>query len=253
MPRKAYIPLLCCLLLLTACQGSSTTQTSTVTTTAPAAAAASPQTNNPVAAASEQPQSMPAASQDAAAANSAAQSGKPKLDACSLITNEEINSVQGEPVKETKTDGKIEGGMSISQCFYSVVSFSKSVSLTVTQRDPNNSSGRGPKEFWEETFGRYDEKEGDKDKERERDKGKKAEKEREREKSQGGEEEEESTPPKKISGVGEEAFWMGSRVGGALYALKKNAFIRISVGGPGDENEKINKSKALAQKALKRL
>jgi hypothetical protein len=42
-------------------------------------------------------------------------------------------------------------------------------------------------------------------------------------------------------------------VGGALYVLKKNSFIRISVGGPGNEDEKISKSKALARNALKRL
>ena len=67
--------------------------------------------------------------------------------------------------------------------------------------------------------------------------------------------EEEHAPPKKISGVGDEAFWFGSRVGGALYVLKgeKDLFIRISVGGADNEETKINKSKALAQKALKRL
>ena len=66
-------------------------------------------------------------------------------------------------------------------------------------------------------------------------------------------EEEKSIPPKKIDGVGDEAFWIGNRVGGALYVLKKDAFIRISIGGPDNEESKIKKLKALAEKALPRL
>ena len=44
-----------------------------------------------------------------------------------------------------------------------------------------------------------------------------------------------------------------NRFGGALYVLKKDSLIRISVGGLENEETKINKSKALAQKALQRL
>jgi len=44
-------------------------------------------------------------------------------------------------------------------------------------------------------------------------------------------------------------------VGGTLYVLKKekDVFMRISVGGADNEETKINKSKALAQKAIERL
>jgi hypothetical protein len=38
-----------------------------------------------------------------------------------------------------------------------------------------------------------------------------------------------------------------------LYVLKGNEFIRVSVGGAGDEASKIDKSKKLAQMVLKRL
>lgn len=64
---------------------------------------------------------------------------------------------------------------------------------------------------------------------------------------------EDKTPPNKITGVGDGAFWLGSRVGGALYVLKGNNYVRVSVGGAADEATKIRKSKALAQKALARL
>jgi hypothetical protein len=53
--------------------------------------------------------------------------------------------------------------------------------------------------------------------------------------------------------VGEKAFWSGNRFGGALYVLKGDVFIRISVGGPDKEETKIEKSKRLAEKALGRL
>ena len=68
-----------------------------------------------------------------------------------------------------------------------------------------------------------------------------------------GEENEPVVPPQKIPGVGDDAYWTSSRVGGALYALKGNAYVRISIGGPSNQATKMNRSKALAQKALARL
>jgi len=53
--------------------------------------------------------------------------------------------------------------------------------------------------------------------------------------------------------VGDEAFWIASRVGGALYVLKGNSYLTVSVGGAADEKTRIEKSKALAQRALVRL
>ena len=50
------------------------------------------------------------------------------------------------------------------------------------------------------------------------------------------EDEERKVPPEKIDGVGEEAYWSGTRFGGALYVLKKNFIVRVSVGG-GDKEE----------------
>ena len=44
-----------------------------------------------------------------------------------------------------------------------------------------------------------------------------------------------------------------SRVGGALYVLKGESYIRISVGGAGDQAQKLEKSKTLAAFVLKRL
>jgi hypothetical protein len=67
------------------------------------------------------------------------------------------------------------------------------------------------------------------------------------------EQEEESTRPRAIAGLGEEAYWVGGPIAGALYVLKGNTFLRISVGGIREEPVRIEKSKTLARAALKRL
>ncbi len=170
---------------------------------------------------------------------------KPKVDACALLNSKEIEAVQGEALKETKLSGQAGGGLQISQCFFTLPTFSNSISLLVAQKG-DGADAKDPKDSWRETF----QKGATEEKDRERDK-----KNRYKDKKAGGrgEEEEESTPPQKVSGVGDDAFWLGSRVGGAIYVLKGNAYIRISVGGSGDQASKIKKSKTLAQKAIARL
>lgn len=171
---------------------------------------------------------------------------KPKVDACALLNSKEIETVQGEALKETKLSGQAGGGLQISQCFFTLPTFSNSISLLVSQKG-DGADAKDPKDFWRETFQQNSagEKERERDK-KDRDKDKKAG-------AVGGEKEEESTPPQRVAGVGDDAFWIGSRVGGALYVLKGNAYLRISIGGSGDQANKINKSKALAQKAIARL
>jgi len=179
-------------------------------------------------------------------------SEKSGLDVCGLITKEEIEEIVGSPLKNTKSSESSSEGLRMSQCFYTAAEFSKSVSLAITQSDPDSATKRSVNEFWKETFGGYDkdgkrdEKESDDDKEK-----------KQSLKNQSGErgEEKEVVPPKKIAGIGAEAFWSGSRVGGALYVLRKqkNAFIRLSIGGADKEEIRIEKSKKLAQKAMDRL
>ena len=189
----------------------------TASVTAPVSA--SPQSATAVAAA--------AAAQPGKATIATREPGKSKIDACVLLTSKEIESVQGEPLKETKSSGNSGGQFAVSQCYFALPTSANSISLTVMQK-ADGSDARDPKQFWKETF------HGDKDKGRE-------------------EGEEKKAAPEKIEKVGDEAFWIGNRVGGELYALKGNTFIRISVGGAGDKAAKIDKSKKLAEKVLKRL
>ncbi len=67
------------------------------------------------------------------------------------------------------------------------------------------------------------------------------------------EREEELRKPRPIDGLGEEAYWVGNSISGALYVLNGNSFLRISVGGVRGESARMEKSKALAHAALKRL
>src|SRR5207248_3171939 len=126
----------------------------------------------------------------------------------------------------------------IAQCFYTVEPFNRSISIAVTQADPASAKPRDPRVFWKETFARYEGK-------AEKEEGDEKKKESLRE-----QEEEKTTPPKKLDGIGDAAYWTANRMGGALYVLKDDVFIRISVGGPDSEDSKINRCKALAGKAL---
>jgi hypothetical protein len=177
----------------------------------------------------ETPQPVPKASE---------KSNQAQIDVCGLLTKKEIEAIQGSPIKETKSSARSDGAFRVSQCFYTATEFSRSVSLAVMQGDPDRPTTRSPKDFWKERFGRYSD-------ENERD--------RVKEETERKEEKEESVPPKKIDGIGDEAFWASNRFGGVLYILKEDAFISISLGGTDDEETKLNKSKALAQKALQHL
>lgn len=153
-------------------------------------------------------------------------------DVCSLVSKEEIESVQGAPVNETKASEHSEGVSVVSQCLYTARAFSKSVTLELVRSDPKQGSERGPKDFWKEKFDPYWNEEP---------------------KTNGGDEKEQGSPPKKIQGLGDDAYWVGNRFGGILYVLKGDAFFWIGVGGTDDQETKLKKSKALAEKALQRL
>jgi hypothetical protein len=176
-----------------------------------------------------------------------------RIDACSLITRAEIESAQGEQVTEARSTAVSHSRFAISQCYYTVATAVKSVSLELTQRASGQSGSTSPREFWEERFeraGREKERKGERERQgnvkREADKGVGRGEEPE-------EEEEGGAPPVKVTGVGDEAYWVGNRKVGALYVLKDDSIIRISIGGAEAESVKIEKMKALAQLALKRL
>jgi hypothetical protein len=222
--RLKLIMFLTCALVVTGCRSSDTGQQTTYTATSTSQQASPTQLTSPV------PQT---GQQTTPATNSTGV--KPKIDACAMLTSKDIEPIQGEALKETKLSGTSTGGFNVSQCFFTLPTFTNSISLAVTQRG-DGLGARDPREFWKDTFHTE-----------ERKKGGKQEKDRE------GEKEEESAPPQKVTGIGDEAFWTASRAAGGLYVLKGNSYIRVSVGGPGDQESKLKKSKALARKVIERL
>jgi len=157
-------------------------------------------------------------------------------DACSLVSKEEVGSVQASPVTDTNSSERSEDVFRVSQCFYATAESSKSVNLALVQERTDQQNNRSPKDFWKEKFGPY-ENEKDRDAKAETNSGKKKQ----------------GPAPTKFGGLGDDAYWVANRFGGMLYVLKGDAFISIGLGGTDDEETKLKKSKVLAQKALQRL
>src|SRR5437868_15278435 len=168
---------------------------------------------------------------------------EPRIAPCSLITNEEVGAIQHATITDAKSSAGVSGGMLMSQCYYNAREPNMSVSLAVIEHNPQDVSAPDAKSYWTESFRRLAGDESDEEKPGER-----------KEKRGGVErEEKEKRVPKRLDGIGKEVYWSGNRFGGALYVLAKDAIVRISFGGPGSADDKLAKSKALAQKALSRL
>jgi hypothetical protein len=231
-------------------QTTTNTQSSTSTTQQASSPQASAPNSNGTTATSNVSGDQSAASQNSN--TTAAQPGQ-KLDPCSLITPSEIASLQGEEVKETRAAPGNSSRLSVAQCFYQTTTPSKSVSLELTQRLSAQPGALSPREFWKESF-EHEEGKGERGRGRESKRESERESKREAEKREAsGGEEEEGHPAIRVAGVGDEAFWASNVRAGALYVLKGNSIIRISVGGIPEQNVRLEKSKALARLALQRL
>jgi hypothetical protein len=148
-----------------------------------------------------------------------------------LISKEKIESIQGSPLTETKSSRHSGKGFVVSDCYYAAKDLVKSVSLTVTEADPNASPKGDVKDYWEKTFGEEEQ----------------APNESEREKEEG----EKYVAPKKIEGLGDEAFWSGTGLNRALYVRKGDRFICVTIGSSADTEANIQKLKTLAAEALR--
>ncbi len=193
---------------------------------------AQPSATNSLATASPTPTST----QQSLPISSPVQPAVPSFDCCSLLTGEEIEAVQGSPIQDKKNSEHSANGFRMTQCFYSAAEYSQSVSLALTQIDPTTSTNRSVIAYWKETYGRESKPSGSPEPDK-----------------QSKEKEKEPGELKKVEGLGDDARWSSTRVGGALYVLKNDSILRISLGGKDNEQTRIEKSKTLAQKALGRL
>lgn len=147
-------------------------------------------------------------------------------DPCRLLSDSEVRLVQGHAPAQKTPSAPPGGSFQFTQCFYRTPEFTSSVSVAVGVPLATDSKRSGPRQYWQQQFHpQVKATPGRKKKE----------------------------PPKPISGLGDEAFWVGDPFSGALYVLKGEVFLRLSVGGAPDETQKIKRAKALAVHALKRL
>jgi hypothetical protein len=170
----------------------------------------------------------------------AAKQPRRKPDACALLADADVRAVLGATVKERRPGAHAARGLLLSQC-YLETGTPRSISIAVA----GSTSARGntitPPAFWRDQFRRSDEHAADRAAGT-RQAAPPATAEREAE-----------AEARPIEGIGEEAFWSGTGVAGALYVLRGDTFIRVSVGGISDERERIEKSRQLAAAALARL
>jgi hypothetical protein len=205
-----------------------------------------------------------AADTQAAATPSPQASATPQQSAtCRLLTASDIREVQGEEPQDAQGSEHLAGGLVMSQCFFRLPTFSKSVNLEVIST-AQGSTPAAVKQFWRQRFDRDSLEKREREQEQKEERERKEEREKEREKASGQsregghpkereENEEAETPPQRVAGIGDEAYWSGNQITAALSVLRKDTIVRISVGGPEEQAVKIKKATALAQKVLKGL
>jgi hypothetical protein len=155
------------------------------------------------------------------------------VDACALVAGRDVSRILDADIKSTRPVTEAARGVLLYQCYISTGT-PRSISIAVAGPMRSGSRTVTPRQFWREQF--HPARRAGSSHERDR-------RDRERE----------DAAARPVRGVGDEAFWSGTRVAGALYVLRGNTFIRVSVGGIQDERERIEKSRQLAAAAITRL
>ncbi|HKR63309.1 MAG TPA: hypothetical protein VJZ00_06215 [Thermoanaerobaculia bacterium] len=63
----------------------------------------------------------------------------------------------------------------------------------------------------------------------------------------------EESGPRKIEGVGDEAFWASLPIGGTLYVRQGEVLVRVGLGGTDADNVRLEKATSIARIMLRRL
>ena len=71
------------------------------------------------------------------------------LDACSLLSQEEVAAIQGETWQKTQPSEEADGPYAVSRCYITLPTFSRSISLVVI--GPGK-TGADARQYWAETF-----------------------------------------------------------------------------------------------------
>ncbi len=158
---------------------------------------------------------------------SAPSSSSSAPDACGFLSKEEIAAVQGAPPVSVQGSRRTQAGVLVQQCAISLPTAADSINLSVFQKVSDVSPRL---KMWDPLFHSEPKKKVDRE-------GKVKE----------------PIKPVPVEGVGDEAFWYGGQFGGMLHARKGENFIQMSVGGPGDPEQKKGQMRVLAEKVLNRL
>jgi hypothetical protein len=143
-------------------------------------------------------------------------------DACHLLSDDDVRTLHGQTVSERVPSAPPARRFHVSQCVYRTAGLVQSVSLAVTA--PRAPAPAGTvRAYWKERFSPPAAASRAKD------------------------------PPRPVAGLGDEAFWVGDRLSGALYVLADDVFVRVSVGGIGEEGPRLERTKALAARVVERL
>ncbi len=179
--------------------------------------------------------------------------------ACALLSSSDIQGVQGEAVSDSQGSSHANGGFVISQCFYRLPTFSKSVNLEIMRPADGGEAAQAVAEFWERRFHQPRETKSEAEIEREQERARAGnrkqpgEGEGKGERDRDEEEEAKGAHPTPVTGIGDEAFWAGNQINSSLYVRNSNVIIRLSIGGPDEQSVKIKKATTLIQQIVKRL
>ena len=121
-------------------------------------------------------------------------------DPCRLLTDAEVRAVQGHAPTQKIPSEQPAGSFRFTQCFYRTPELSSSVSVALGI-PVTDSKRSGPRDYWQAHFKREERDERDERDERE-------------------ESDEKKQEPRRLAGLGDEAFWVGDPVTGALYVLR---------------------------------
>lgn len=192
------------------------------------------------------------------APTAAAAPALPRSATCLLIPDEEMRAAQGESPTDAQGSEHTAEGVSMSQCFFRLPTFDRSVNLEVV------SGERGAlREYWRRRFHPSAVEAREQLRQREEEAKLRREEELQREREAGGvreggrrkkNREEEHWRPERVAGLGEEAYWSGNQKMWTLAVLSRERVVRVTLAGSPDvKAENLKRATELARAVLKRL
>jgi hypothetical protein len=160
--------------------------------------------------------------------------------ACDVLTKTDVAAAQGQEFFEARLSAATTGPLAVSQCFYRLPAFEKSVSVTLL-RAGKAGDRSSVLDYWKTHYGAsVMAKNEDRDDDRESVKDDR-------------ESEDHHANAVRMAGLGDDAVWSATPLGSTLHVLRSGTIVRISVGGSAPLDQKLEASRLLAAAILRRL